>query len=157
MEVWRNELYHHGIKGQKWGIRRYQNEDGTLTEKGKKRYAIAEKRLNNREKYITKRYSVDRLASRLGTAHNIMNAGRVDSDVKRVRDLNSNIKSSEERMLKLANKSMRQRIATGTVGTAAALGSAFVAASATGSLVVAALPAAAIAAGAAYVGHLTHR
>ena len=34
-----NELYHHGILGQKWGIRRYQNPDGTLTEEGKKRYA----------------------------------------------------------------------------------------------------------------------
>lgn len=33
-----NELFHHGIKGQKWGTRRYQNEDGTLTEEGKKRY-----------------------------------------------------------------------------------------------------------------------
>lgn len=32
------ELYHHGIKGMKWGIRRYQNEDGSLTEEGKKRY-----------------------------------------------------------------------------------------------------------------------
>lgn len=32
------ELYHHGIKGQRWGIRRYQNPDGTLTEAGKKRY-----------------------------------------------------------------------------------------------------------------------
>lgn len=33
-----NELYHHGIKGQKWGVRRYQNPDGTLTAAGKKRY-----------------------------------------------------------------------------------------------------------------------
>lgn len=31
-------LEHHGIKGQKWGVRRYQNEDGTLTEAGKVRY-----------------------------------------------------------------------------------------------------------------------
>lgn len=33
-----DELEHHGIKGQRWYIRRYQNEDGTLTEEGKKRY-----------------------------------------------------------------------------------------------------------------------
>lgn len=35
-----NELYHHGIKGQQWGIRRYQNPDGSYTEEGKKRYGI---------------------------------------------------------------------------------------------------------------------
>ncbi len=33
-----NELYHHGIKGQKWGIRNYQNEDGILTKEGYLRY-----------------------------------------------------------------------------------------------------------------------
>lgn len=33
------ELYHHGIKGQKWGLRRFQNPDGTLTPLGKIRYA----------------------------------------------------------------------------------------------------------------------
>lgn len=32
-----SELYHYGVKGMKWGIRRYQNEDGSLTEAGKKR------------------------------------------------------------------------------------------------------------------------
>lgn len=34
-----NELRHHGIKGQKWGIRRFQNKDGSLTSAGKTRYA----------------------------------------------------------------------------------------------------------------------
>ena len=33
-----NELYHHGIKGQKWGVRRFQNKDGSLTAAGRKRY-----------------------------------------------------------------------------------------------------------------------
>lgn len=32
-------LYHFGIKGQRWGIRRYQNEDGSLTEAGEERYS----------------------------------------------------------------------------------------------------------------------
>lgn len=42
MESWREELYHHGIKGQKWGIRRFQNEDGSLTEAGRERYLNAD-------------------------------------------------------------------------------------------------------------------
>ena len=33
-----NYIEHHGIKGQKWGVRRYQNPDGSLTEEGKQRY-----------------------------------------------------------------------------------------------------------------------
>lgn len=33
-----NYLYHHGIKGQKWGVRRFQNEDGSVTAAGAKRY-----------------------------------------------------------------------------------------------------------------------
>lgn len=33
-----NVMYHHGILGQKWGVRRYQNPDGTWTNAGKKRY-----------------------------------------------------------------------------------------------------------------------
>lgn len=45
MEVWHynymssyDELYHHGIKGMRWGVRRFQNEDGTLTAQGRQRY-----------------------------------------------------------------------------------------------------------------------
>lgn len=34
------ELYHHGIKGMKWGVRRYQNADGSLTSAGKRRYDV---------------------------------------------------------------------------------------------------------------------
>ena len=38
-----NDLYHHGIKGQHWGVRRYQNQDGTLTAAGKKHYKSIQK------------------------------------------------------------------------------------------------------------------
>lgn len=34
-----NELTHHGIRGMRWGVRRYQNKDGSLTSAGKKRAA----------------------------------------------------------------------------------------------------------------------
>ena len=34
----KNELYHYGVSGQKWGVRRYQNGDGSYTSEGKKRY-----------------------------------------------------------------------------------------------------------------------
>ena len=45
-------LVHHGIKGQKWGVRRYQNEDGSLTATGRKQY---DKNLGERST-LKKRY-----------------------------------------------------------------------------------------------------
>ena len=47
------ELYHHGIKGQRWGVRRYQNEDGTLTDAGRIG-SVSMKFLNTNERSIFK-------------------------------------------------------------------------------------------------------
>lgn len=48
------ELYHHGVKGQKWGVRRYQNADGSYTAAGRKRYA---KQLTREFNKASKQYS----------------------------------------------------------------------------------------------------
>ena len=55
-----NELYHFGIKGMKWGIRRYQNKDGTLTAAGKKRYGDSSS-VNNEIKDLTDQELRDRI------------------------------------------------------------------------------------------------
>lgn len=44
-------LAHHGILGQKWGVRRYQNEDGSLTDAGRKRYYSAFKKQYKSDPY----------------------------------------------------------------------------------------------------------
>lgn len=57
------ELYHYGVKNMKWGIRRYQNKDGSLTPAGKKRYAQQEAKLKEREQVIKNK---ERVKAKMG-------------------------------------------------------------------------------------------
>lgn len=49
------ELTHWGIKGMRWGVRRYQNKDGSLTPRGQKRYNTEMEKIKSREKVIKNR------------------------------------------------------------------------------------------------------
>lgn len=60
-------ICHHGIKGQKWGVRRYQNEDGTLTEEGLKRYRqVRDNYINKKGKFSTAKDSAISTAQTAG-------------------------------------------------------------------------------------------
>lgn len=60
-----NELRHFGIKGMKWGVRRYQNKDGTLTPSGKKRYnSDGDQKMSRKDKKAARK-EVDTLSKGL--------------------------------------------------------------------------------------------
>lgn len=71
MNNYNDELYHHGIKNQKWGVRRFQNEDGSLTPEGRKRYGVKEYKAE-REKLRTEGENRSKAAKRIAEVNNEM-------------------------------------------------------------------------------------
>lgn len=96
------ELYHWGIKGQKWGVRRYQNKNGSLTPAGKKRYSDDPKVVES--KAAVKRASNDRnkALADYNKAYNKYyvvpsraNAKRLDESIDNLRKAESSVKSTK--------------------------------------------------------------
>lgn len=69
-----NELIHSGIKGMRWGVRRYQNKDGTLTAAGKKRYKVEMDKLKAEEKTIKAREATKAKLAKLDSKRNELDA-----------------------------------------------------------------------------------
>lgn len=74
-----DELYHHGIKNMKWGIRRFQNKDGSLTPAGKKRYDKEVAKLKAEKKKLRNEISVRKKADKLKQLEKERDALKVQS------------------------------------------------------------------------------
>lgn len=111
-----NSLQHWGIEGMKWGVRRYQNKDGTLTEAGKKRYSrdIQE----NKSKKKDSRIDTSNPDPRRWAREDLERTGRViDATSKIVRQAQdverSTVPKSTKKRLDLSNmtdKELQDRI-----------------------------------------------
>jgi hypothetical protein len=98
-----DELYHHGILGQRWGIRRFQNPDGSLTAAGRRRLSSTIEYDNKYNKFKKSLYDVknkksrskllsnlkhDPLETDIVTSHNIHNKNKLSK--KEIKNITSN-------------------------------------------------------------------
>ena len=92
-------IAHHGIKGQKWGVRRFQNEDGSLTEAGRKRYDVDIERAKAKEN-----------ARKAGVAYNKATLGGTVYNAKAEADLRKAKLTTDWAKRKLASEKVKDHL-----------------------------------------------
>ena len=108
-------LIHHGVKGQHWGERKYQYEDGSLTPEGRKHYGIGEKDLEEMKKLSKKKRSNDGIYknnSVIGkslTYNLIRKAARNKASKKLDRKIDESINENDKNKIKKLNNNTLQK------------------------------------------------
>lgn len=106
-----DELYHYGIKGMRWGIRRYQNKDGSLTDAGRKRYNKALETMNDESKSARTRARAKKTVEKLGGSAKKSEEREETAEEKRQRMLSStNAKEIYENRHLLSTNELNERI-----------------------------------------------
>lgn len=97
-------IAHHGIKGQKWGVRRFQNEDGSLTEAGRKRYDVDIERAKAKVKEAKEN------ARKAGVAYNKATLGGTVYNAKAEADLRKAKLTTDWAKRKLASEKVKDHL-----------------------------------------------
>lgn len=123
-----NLLTHSGIKGMKWGVRRYQNKDGSLTDAGKKRYGVDAKEKDyseydeSKSTYYKKtkkgrddlKFDAERYAREDNERlrRTLEDSGRLSNELKRVNEktIRNTPKNPRMDLSKMSDKELRDQI-----------------------------------------------
>ena len=122
-----NELYHHGILGQKWGVRRYQNADGSLTAQGKARYGSGKIKSTIKRNINSNIETMNKVknAAKRNVNSNIETMNKVKNAAKKNASDNINTLKSIPGKVKNLSPETKKKIVIGAlavIGTAAAVG-----------------------------------